>query len=327
MAGFTNSDLRKAKTGKNDEFYTQYDDIEKEIGLILDYNPRFFRGKTVLLPCDDPEWSNFTRYFMDNFEKFGLARLISTSYSRDGGQGRILDISADNYSNKLSWQSLKGDGDFRSEEVTNYLSQADVVITNPPFSLFREILAWVLKADKLFSLVGNMNAITYRVVFPLIKDNLLWLGASITSGDREFRVPDDYPLKAAGFRVDKNGEKYIRVKGVRWFTNIPQAKRLEFLPLKTMAENLAQNKRIFGTDCYRKYDGYDVLEVSSASAIPSDYNGIMGVPISFLDKYCPNQFTILGIANCSHYYGYECYAKIDGRNIYHRIILERLGNN
>ena len=325
-----NQNLGKAKKEKKDEFYTQLGDINKEMQAYLDYNPDVFRDKTVLLPCDDPEWSNFTRFFALNFQLFGIKRLISTSYAPDAKKakygiepslfpeeehdpkfdpskwqtrGKIFILDRDtNGDNRididdLQWEYLEGDGDFRSREVTRLRDEADIVITNPPFSLFREFLAWLIEGGKQFSVIGNMNAITYKEVFPLIKDNKVWLGPSISSGDREFGVPKEYPLNAAGWRIDENGNHFIRVKGVRWFTNIEHGRRHEPLSLMTMADNIkfSRHKDIRGKG-YQHYDNYDAIEVPHTDAIPSDYDGVMGVPISFLDKYCPEQFVIIGMA-------------------------------
>ena len=323
-----NTNLKEAKAAKNDEFYTQFHDIEIEMNAYLEYDPDVFRGKTVLLPCDDPEWSNFTRYFAAKFDELGLKKLISTSYAPDAKKMKLLaepslfekeapqfdpqkaqtkgkifvlekDHTGDGHINidDLEWEYLEGDGDFKSKEVTQLRNEADIIITNPPFSLFREFLAWIVEAHKQFIIIGNMNAITYKETFPLIKDNKMWLGYSIHSGDREFQVPDEYPLTAAGWRIDDNGRKFIRVKGVRWFTNIDHGRRHEPLPLMTMADNLrfSKHKELKGKTAYDRYDNYDAIEVPFTDAIPSDYDGVMGVPISFLDKYCPEQFEILGI--------------------------------
>ena len=322
-----NENLSKAKEAKNDEFYTQYHDIEKEISAYLEYNPDVFRGKTVLLPCDDPEWSNFTKYFAQNFETFGLKKLISTSYAPESKRykfgyvptlfeteaphfdadkskthGKIFvldhDVTGDGIINfeDLEWQYLEGDGDFRSKEICKLRDEADFIITNPPFSLFREFLLWIMEAEKDFLIIGNMNAISYKEVFPLIKDNKVWYGCSISSGDREFGVPDEYPLTASGWRIDEQGKKYIRVKGVRWFTNLDHGRRHQFLPLMTMADNLkfSRHKELRGREDYIHYENYDAIEVPFTDAIPSDYEGVMGVPLSFLDKYCPEQFVIIG---------------------------------
>ncbi len=323
-----NSNLSEAKNAKNDEFYTQYHDIEKEISAYLEFNPDVFRDKTVLLPCDDPEWSNFTKFFAQNFERFGLKKLISTSYAVDSKtyksvyqptlfetsdpqydqiktikNGKIFVLTHDRTGDHkvnvddLEWHYLIGDGDFRSAEIKKLRDEADIIITNPPFSLFRVFLAWIMESGKQFVIIGNMNAITYKDVFPLIKENKVWLGPSISSGDREFQVPDSYPLNAAGWRVDENGRKYLRIKGVRWFTNLDHGRRHQPLPLMTMAENLrfSKHKEIKGKNSYDPYDNYDAIEVPFTDAIPSDYDGVMGVPISFLDKYNPEQFEILGI--------------------------------
>ena len=325
-----NASLGAAKTAKNDEFYTQYSDIEAEMNAYVEYNPDVFRGKTILLPCDDPEWSNFTKYFAANFERFGLKKLISTSYAKGAGNqqltlfemesplydeelhethGKLFTLSRDKDSSgnidtaDIEFSGyLEGDGDFRSAEVTKLRDEADIIITNPPFSLFREFLAWIIVGKKQFVIIGNVNAITYKEVFPLLKDNKVWLGYSIHSGDRKFNVPDDYPLEAAGCGIDEDGRKYIRVKGVRWFTNIDHGGRHEPLMLDTMAHNLKFNKSLrkklesdFGIIEYMKYGNYDAIEVPYTECIPSDYDGVMGVPITFLDFYNPDQFDILGL--------------------------------
>jgi len=322
-----NENLSEAKKAKKDEFYTQYNVIEKEMNAYLEYDPDVFRGKTILLPCDDPEWSNFTKYFAQNFDRFGLKQLISTSFAAESKNykgfyqptlfekndpkydqnkstrnGKIFTLTCDRTGDlkvnvdDLEWHYLQGDGDFRSEEVKRLRDESDIIITNPPFSMFREFLAWIMEADKQFSIIGNMNALTYKDVFPLIKENKIWLGPSITSGDREFQVPDDYPINAAGWRIDDQGRKFLRIKGVRWFTNLDHGRRHQPLPLMTMSDNLkfSKHKEIKGKTSYDRYDNYDAIEVPFTDAIPSDYDGVMGVPISFLDKYSPEQFEILG---------------------------------
>lgn len=325
-----NTTLTNAREAKQDEFYTQYYDIEREVEAYLDYNPDVFRGKTVLLPCDDPEWSNFTKYFAQNFERLGLKKLISTSYAVERKQerygvqlslfetefetraphydakktkshGKIFVLDRDENGDQrididdLKWQYLKGDGDFRSKEVTKLRDEADVIVTNPPFSLFREFLAWIISVEKQFLIIGNMNAITFKEVFPLIRNNKVWLGESIHSGDREFGIPDNYPITAAGWRIDEKGRKFIRVKGVRWFTNLDHGRRHQPLELMTKEDNLkySKHKDIKEKNAYTRYDNYDAIEIPYSDAIPSDYPGVMGVPISFLDKYCPEQFEIL----------------------------------
>ena len=346
----TSSDLGKARVSKNDEFYTQYVDIQKEVNAYLEYNPDVFRGKTILLPCDDPEWSNFTKFFAQNFERFGLKKLISTSYSLDKktekykyvyqlslfetespkfdekktkSHGKIFVLDKDeNKSGKvdiddLKWDYLEGDGDFRSDEVKKLRDESDIIITNPPFSLFRDFVAWIFEANKQFLIIGNVNAITYKETFPLIKDNKMWLGPSITSGDREFQVPKSYPITAAGFRVDDKGNKFIRVKGVRWFTNLDHGRRHQPMQFMTLEDNIkySKHKEINGIG-YKKYDNFDALEIPYSDSIPSDYKGMMGVPITFLDKYNPEQFRILGLT-CRRYspeYIIKTYTKEDAKN-------------
>lgn len=339
-----NRGLSAAKAAKQDEFYTQYVDIQKEVEAYLEFDPDTFRGKVVYCNCDDPFESNFFRYFASNFNKLGLKRLITTSYdgSPIAGQGElfpeynegngkrrkpkalavILDQVKDENGdgaaniedvklflkrNKAARTALKGDdtyggGDFRSAECVALLKESDIVVTNPPFSLFREYVAQLVEHEKKFLIIGNMQAITYKEIFPLIKADRLWMGVTIHSGDREFRVPDHYPLNAAGWRIDDNGFKYIRVKGVRWWTNLDHGRRHEKLPLMTMAENLkfSKHKEIKGKLAYDRYDNFDAIEVPFSDAIPSDYHGMMGVPITFLDKYNPEQFEILGYEKSYH---------------------------
>jgi hypothetical protein len=324
-----NENLGAAKKAKNDEFYTQYADIEKEMNAYLEYNPEVFKDKTILLPCDDPEWSNFTKYFAQNFETFGLKKLISTSYAPNSKpkdvpyqptlfemeseifdqdktvqNGKIFTLTRDKTGNgvinveDLEWNYLEGDGDFRSEEITKLRDESDFVITNPPFSLFREFLAWIAKGQKQFSIIGNSNAITYKEVFPLIKDNRVWLGATGNSTDLVFEVPpgyeirDSYREKAARMGYVGN---FTRLGNACWFTNIEHGKRHQPLPLMTMADNIkfSKHKEVKGVG-YQAYDNYDAIEVPFTAAIPSDYEGVMGVPISFLDKYSPEQFEIIG---------------------------------
>ena len=329
-----NADLRNAQAGKKDEFYTQFDDIVQEMFAYVDFNPDVFRNKTILLPCDDPEWSNFTRFFLAKFNEFGIKKLISTSYAPDSKKikypttpslfeqnapqfdpqltqikGKIFSIERESIENKkinlndLNWSYLEGDGDFRSDEVTKLREEADIIITNPPFSLFREFLNWI--GEKQFIILGNLNAITYKEVFPLIMKNKIWLGPSIHSGDREFQVPPDYPLEASGWRIDSEGRHFISVKGVRWFTNIDHGLRHEPMSLMSMSDNLRYSgyKEFEGLNEYEHYDNYNAIEVPYSDAIPSDFNGIMGVPISWLDQYCPDQFEIIGITERGNEFG------------------------
>lgn len=318
-----NENLGNAKKAKNDEFYTQFSDIQKEMNAYLEYNPDVFRDKTILLPCDDPEWSNFTKYFAQNFEALGLKKLISTSYAPDSKpdaipyqptlfemespgydpektqtKGKIFtlthDKTGDNVINvdDLEWSYLEGGGDFRSEEITKLRDEADIIVTNPPFSLFREFLAWLVEADKDFVIIGNMNAITYKEVFPLIKDNKMWLGNGFNNGNAYFSSPTgrDY---ADGVVDEETG--LIKFRNVVWFSTLDHGRRHEPLSLMSEQDNIkfSKHKNVQGIG-YSSYDNYDAIEVPWTDAIPSDYVGVMGVPISFLHKYNPDQFEILG---------------------------------
>ena len=336
-----NEDLNKAKDAKKDEFYTQLTDIEKE----LRYYRNHFKGKTILCNCDDPFESNFFKFFVLSFNRLGLKKVIATCYAGspiagtqltffdllDGkpevgkaakpykaivttvydktGDGGIdmLDVAELFKSGENELTELEGDGDFRSPECLALLDEADIVVTNPPFSLFREYVATLMEHDKKFIIIGNLNAITYKEFFPLIMENKVWIGASIHSGDRAFYVPDDYPLSASGCGVEEgSGRKFIRVKGVRWFTN---------LDIKQRHEEMILVKR-YTPEEYPHYDNYDAIEVSQTSEIPCDYSGIMGVPITFLDKFNPEQFEILGITDRNNLYGLttRLYTKEDGDN-------------
>ena len=339
-----NKDLEKAKKDKNDEFYTQLEDIEKEL---KNYREQF-KDKTVLCNCDDPYESNFFKYFAMNFNYLGLKKLIATCYdgspvantelnlftyldfidtpSKNAYKVEITHIEDLNNDGAIDLddvelmlkqkdvvQKLKGNGDFRSDECVELLKEADIVVTNPPFSLFREYVAQLVEYDKKFLIIGNVNAITYKEIFPLIKENRLWMGQSIHSGDREFRVPNNYPLNASGCRTDENGKKYIRVKGVRWWTNMDYYQRHEDLILY----------KKYNSEEFPKYDNYDVINVNSTNDIPVDYDGVMGVPITFLDKYNPEQFEILGIANSARWIGFKCFTIINGKKIYNRILIRK----
>lgn len=310
-----NKNLNNAKNGKNDEFYTQLTDIEKELKHYKDH----FKGKVIFCNCDDPEESNFWKYFSLNFEKFKLKKLISTHYVASGVSYK-LELR------KMGEQSLPlpldGNGDFRSKECIELLKEADIIITNPPFSLFREYIAQLVEYNKKFIIIGSLNAITYKEIFPLLQKDEMWLGCSIHSGDREFRVPDNYPLNAVGNRVDKEGNKYIRVKGVRWFTN---------LDIKERHEDLLLYKK-YNEKEYPKYDNYDAINVDKTKDIPIDYDGIMGVPITFMDKYNPKQFEILNANNYrknetitikSHGLIKDKDGCINGKNKYVRIVIKK----
>lgn len=320
-----NDKLSKAKKAKNDEFYTQFADISREIEAYLEYNPDTFRDKVVLLPCDDPEWSNFTLYFAQNFVRLGLRKLISTSYAyeskrlqfpyqptlfeseslqfdieKSATKGKIFtlshDISGDGKIDHkdLQWRYLEGDGDFRSEEVTRLRDEADIIVTNPPFSLFREFLSWVVSANKLFVVIGNTNAITYKEVFPLIASNKMWLGNGFHKGNAYFETPFADRYKDSVLNEETG---LVKFRNCCWFTNIDHGRRHQPLQLMTMADNLKYSKhKEIRENGYPKYDNYDAIEVAYTDAIPSDYEGVMGVPISFLEKYCPEQFEIVGMA-------------------------------
>ncbi len=317
-----NDKLSKAKKTKNDEFYTQFSDISREVEAYLEYNPDTFRNKVVLLPCDDPEWSNFTLYFAQNFDRLGLRKLISTSYAYESKRlqfpyqptlfeseslqfdveksvtkGKIFtlshDISGDGKIDHedLEWQYLDGDGDFRSEEVTRLRDEADIIVTNPPFSLFREFLFWVVSANKQFIIIGNTNAITYKEVFPLIASNKMWLGNGFHKGNAYFETPFADRYKDSVLNEETG---LVKFRNCCWFTNIDHGRRHQPLQLMTMADNLKYSKhKEIRENGYPKYDNYDAIEVAYTDAIPSDYEGVMGVPISFLEKYCPEQFEIV----------------------------------
>ena len=329
-----NDTLSNAKENKSDEFYTQYEDIQREINAYLEYDPDTFRDKTVLLPCDDPEWSNFTRFFAQNFETLGLKKLISTSYATESKKrheyvqisifdfltdyetsspqydesispvrGKIFTLTRRNKKidiNDLQWKYLDGDGDFRSEEVTRLRDEADIIVTNPPFSLFREFLAWLTEAEKKFLIIGNVNCITYKEVFPLIKDNRIWTGCRfnerVNGKIMTFRVPDSYPLTGTELFIGEDGKKYISVAGTGWFTNLDHGRRHQPISLMSMADNIkySAHKEIRGNS-YKKYLNYDAIDVPYTDAIPADYDGAMGVPVSFIKYYCPDQFELLGI--------------------------------
>ena len=354
-----NTNLQGAKNAKNDEFYTQYYDIEREINAYLEFNPDVFRGKTVLLPCDDPEWSNFTLYFAQHFQTLGLKKLISTSYapeskrfkipyqpslfeqeapqfdpSKTAIRGKIFmldhDIDGDGRIDfhDLQWEYLEGDGDFRSAEIRKLRDEADIIVTNPPFSLFREFLAWIVEADKKFIIIGNQNAITYKEVFPLIKENKVWLGATGFSTDMVFAVPEGATVAEADKKkAERMGYvgNYTRLGNSCWFTNVDHGRRHQPLSLMTMEENImySKHKQIRGVG-YPKYDNYDAIEVPFTDAIPSDYAGVMGVPITFLDKYCPDQFEILGVFNHGSDGPWDfAPARVEGIEKYKRLAVQR----
>ena len=323
-----NTPLSAAKAAKNDEFYTLYSDCESQMNAYVEYNPDVFRDKTILLPCDDPEWSNFTKYFANNFERFGLKKLISTSYAKGAAnkqitlfelesphfdkdkhetRGKLFTLTRDTDgsgnidSDDLEFSGyLAGDGDFRSEEVTKLRDQADIIVTNGPFSLFREFLAWIMEGKKQFIIIGSKNAITYKEVFPLLKNNDIWIGPGFAGGNAYFRIlPEDAREFANGVYDESTG--LVKFRNVCWFTNVDYGERHNFLQLDTMQHNLKFNKKLKkkllneeGKLEYPHYDNYEALEVPFVECIPSDYDGVMGVPITFLDNFNSDQFEILG---------------------------------
>lgn len=338
-----NHNLKNAKSAKNDEFYTQYSDIQKEIEAYLEYNPDVFRAKVVYCNCDDPFESNFFRYFVLNFNKLGLKQIITTSYKPspvantqlelfgddetltkskgrpkvnankfiinevhdiDGdGEFNLKDIAKQLKENKHNeWTPLEGDGDFRSDECINLLKKSDIVVTNPPFSLFREYVKQLFDYNKKFVIIGNMNAITYKEIFPLIKNNKLWLGNGFHAGNAYFFTPNTRDF-ASGVYDAKTG--LVKFRNVCWFTNLDHGRRHQPLPLMTMEDNLkySKHKEIKGKNAYNQYDNYNAIDVPFTDAIPSDYKGVMGVPISFLHKYSPEQFEIVGITDRENIYG------------------------
>lgn len=357
-----NDKMREAKTAKNDEFYTLYEDIQKEINAYLEYNPDVFRDKTILLPCDDPEWSNFTKFFAQNFENFGLKKLISTSYAADSkpadvpyqitlfelqdgkfdesktrSQGKIFTLTRDiNNSgtidiNDLEWEYLEGDGDFNSAEVKALRDEADVIITNPPFSKFLSFFEWIFETEKQFLIIGNINCISYREVFTKIKENKAWLGNGMGRWISGFIVPKAYELYGSEARVDKDGNRIVSTNNCLWLTNLEHGRRHQPLQLMTMTDNRKYSKhKQVREEGYPRYDYYDAIDIPFTDAIPSDYDGLMGVPITFLDKFCPEQFEIVdGIGRYSMLTGPTpetkgmYLTKVDGKPRYARIIIRR----
>lgn len=322
-----NTNLTKAKKAKCDEFYTQLTDIEKE----MRHYKAFFKDKIVYCNCDDARDSNFFKYFSLNFEHLGLKKLICTGY-KDNGKGVVLVYEGDKNGNRrvddeeIIVTELEGDGDFRSAECIEFLKECDVVVTNPPFSLFREYVAQLMEYGKKFLIIGNMNAITYKEIFPYIKNNELWLGCRTLGSDFFFNVPEDYKEELMATKTQGGGWKIIdgevmgRVASACWFTNITHNKRNTELDLY----------RKYDADAYPKYDNYDAIEVSKVADIPMDYEGVIGVPITFLDKYCPTQFEIVGITENADYLkslylpNQAKYDRpyINGKRIYSRLLIK-----
>ena len=368
-----NDTLVAAKDKKSDEFYTQYEDIQREINAYLEYDPDTFRDKVVLLPCDDPEWSNFTRFFAQNFETLGLKKLISTSYATESKiahetvqlsifdfltsfettspqfdktispkHGKIFTLNRRSKKidiNDLQWRYLNGDGDFRSEEVTRLRDEADIIVTNPPFSLFREFLAWIMQGNKKFLIIGNVNCVSYKEVFPLIKENKIWTGCRfnerVNGKIMTFRVPDSYPLTGTELFIGEDGKRYISVAGTGWFTNLDHGRRHQPISLMTMADNLKFSAHKEIRECgYKEFDYYNAINVPYTDAIPLDYEGYMAVPISFIKYYCPEQFEIidantirknLNVPIKSHGLIKDKDGAIEGKPTYARIVVKKKG--
>ena len=287
-----NANLHKAKDAKNDEFYTQLTDVSKE----LMHYKQHFKNKIVYCNCDDPKWSAFWEYFHRNFSSLGLKKLISTHYDREeatyemeytGGDDNNIDAGV--------ITPLEGNGDFRNQECLDLLDEADIVVTNPPFSLFREYVAQLMEYDEKFLIIGNVNAITYKEIFPLIKDNSLWVGYKFNGKPMEFIVPDDYPLRGTVCGYMPDGRKYVGVGGTCWYTNLDIKKRHEDLFLSATYYKKDGSVPQASLERWPHYDNYDAIEVSKTKDIPVDYTGVMGVPITFLDKYNPEQFQIIGL--------------------------------
>jgi hypothetical protein len=363
-----NSQLHAAKNAKNDEFYTQYEDIEREMNAYIEFNKNVFRDKTILLPCDDPEWSNFTKYFAANFERFGIKKLVSTSYAKSSGNRQIslfelnspqFDENKHDYNGKLfilerdvngsgridqediEFSYLQGDGDFRSDEVTKLRDEADIIITNPPFSLFREFIAWIREGNKQFAVIANQNVYTYNEIFVLIKNNELWAGTH--AGDMAFKVPANSEPRETRYWEDATGQKWRSIGNATWLTNIEHGRRHTKQQLMTMEENLKYNKTLirklmkeYGELKYPQYDNIDAIEVPVTEAIPSDYDGYMGVPITFIDKYNPEQFEIVDALNrytdldffgvnddVQRRHSHCC--NINGKAVYKRIVIHKRG--
>jgi hypothetical protein len=321
----TNKTLQQARKAKSDEFYTRLADVEKE----LKHYRQHFEGKVVLCNCDDPRISNFFHYFSYNFEKLGLKKLITTCYksqdmelfSRHDNEAAIyLEYEGDKNQNKvpdleeIGIKTLSGDGDFRSAECVELLKEADIVVTNPPFSLFREYVAQLVEHDKKFLVVGTWNAIAYKDIFSLLKDDKLWIGINSNRNFSGFIVPDHYPLHGTEARMDEHGNRVVSSNNTCWFTNLDNSKRHEVLPLY----------KTYSPASYPKYDNFDAIEVSKTNEIPIDYEGLMGVPITFMNKYNPDQFSILGIDRVlvEEQTGRVSRFRIDGREIYARIVIK-----
>lgn len=301
-----------SKEGKQDEFYTQLSLVENEMKHYVQH----FKGKTIFCNCDDPEESNFWKYFELNFDRLGLKKLVSTHYEKEIPSYKLEitgDVNGDGITDKhdIVRTRLVQNGDFRSQECIDIMNSADIIITNPPFSLFREYVSQLIDNNKKFIIIGNQNAITYKEIFRLFQENKIWMGYN--SGHFWFRVPDNYEVKTTDFKIDDKGVKWRRMGNICYFTNLDIDKRHESMLLY----------KNYDEAYYPKYDGYDIIEVSKTLEIPCDYYGVMGVPITFMERYNPDQFEILGVANSARYIGLECKTLINGKKIYNRVLIKR----
>ena len=308
-----NANLHTAKKEKNDEYYTLYEDIDNE----LQHYKQHFNNKIVYCNCDDPDKSQFVQYFINNFQNLGLQKLIATSYNKKGTYFEYNGVS-------IKKGNLVGNGDFRSEECLEILQNCDIVVTNPPFSLFREFIKCMCQYNKHFLVLGNSNAVTYKEIFPLIKSNQLWLGATLFCGKMPyFKVPDDYEITNDRIIINDKGERLKQVNSIAWFTNLVHDKCNKPLTLTKQYNSMD----------YPQYDNYNAIEVSKTKDIPMDYDGVMGVPITFLDKFDPNQFEIVGftesfdknddIENIRTHDKMRNRAYINGKRLYARILIKR----
>lgn len=304
--------LHNAKRNQLDEFYTLYKDIEEEINAYTMYNPNVFKDKTVLLPCDNPDESNFTKFFLQNFNKFGLKKLISSGYNKYGEGNKLIYDG-------INTNCFTGDGDFRSDEVRRFINESDFIITNPPFSLFREFLKQITEANKQFLIIGNINCLTYKEVFLMIQQNKVWLGTRMGRQISGFIVPEGYELYGSEARIE-NGNRIVATNNCLWLTNIDHGKRHQQLKLMSMADNIkySKHKKVKGHE-YRKYDNFEAIEVPFTDAIPSDYEGAMGVPVTFLCKYNPEQFEIIGFRKGTD----NKDLSINKKSVYCRILIKR----
>jgi len=308
---YSNRNIIEAAKNKNDEFYTLRSDIDKEMATYTDYDPDVFRDKVILLPCDDPAGSEFTAHFLDRFEDYRAKAVVSTCYRAEGKGAYLIHTANRHYAGEL-----QGDGDFRSREVSILRDKADIVITNPPFSLFTEFVAWIANSGKMYSVIGTLVATVCQDVFPHVKSGSMRLGNSIRSHGMEFRVPPEYPITAKDSRTDGQGHSYITVSTTRWFTNIPAEPTAPTLVLT----------ELYDPSKHLKYDNYDAINVNRVCDIPKDYGGVIGVPVSYMDKHDPSRFEIVGSSKWrgqdpAGYYGRK--AVLDGKEMFARIFIRR----